>query len=113
MSGTLAAGAPFPWAGAMFFPAATPMAPVDLSKFKEIVFWARGDGGTHQVMVFAARLGNIPATRPFTPGPEWREFVLPLASFSGIDGSDLRGVLFSAGSKAGPFRFAIDEVRFR
>ena len=66
----------------MFFPAATPMAPVDLSKFKEIVFWARGDGGTHQVMVFAARLGNIPATRPFTPGPEWREFVLPFASFS-------------------------------
>ena len=111
--GTLAAGAPFPWAGAMFFPAATPMAPVDLSKFKEIAFWARGDGGTHQVMVFAARLGNIPATQPFTPGPEWREFVLPLASFSGIDGSDLRGVLFSAGSKPGPFRFTIDDVRFQ
>ena len=113
VSGTLAAGAPFPWAGAMFFPATTPMAPVDLSKFKEIVFSARGDGGTHQVMVFAARLGNIPATRPFTPGPEWREFVLPLASFSNSDGSDLRGVLFSAGSKSGPFRFAIDDVRFR
>ena len=64
-------------------------------------------------MVFAARLGNIPATQPFTPGPEWREFVLPLASFSGIDGSDLRGVLFSAGSKPGAFRFTIDEVRFR
>ena len=113
VSGTLAAGAPFPWAGAMFFPAATPMAPVDLSKFKAIAFWARGDGGTHQVMVFAARLGNIPASQPFTPGPEWREFVLPLASFSNIDGSDLRGVLFSAGSKAGPYRFAIDDVRFR
>ena len=54
-------------------------------------------------MVFAARLGNIPATQPFTPGPEWREFVLPLASFSNLDGSDLRGVLFSAGSKPGPF----------
>jgi len=113
VSGTLAAGAAYPWAGAMFFPAATPMAPVDLSKFKTIVFWARGDGGAHQVMVFAARLGNIPATQPFTPGPEWREFVLPLASFSGIDGSDLRGVLFSAGSKPGPFRFTIDDVRFR
>jgi imidazolonepropionase-like amidohydrolase len=113
VSGALTAGAPFPWAGAMFFPGGTPMAPVDVSKFKELVFWARGDGGTHQVMVFAARLGNIPATRPFTPGPEWREFVLPFASFSGIDGSDLRGVLFSAGSKPGSFRFTIDEVRFR
>ena len=113
VSGILATGAPFPWAGAMFFPASTPMAPVNLSQFKELVFWARGDGGTHQVMVFAARLGNIPATQPFVPGPEWREFVMPLASFSGIDGSDLRGVLFSAGSKPGPFRFAIDDVRFR
>jgi imidazolonepropionase-like amidohydrolase len=113
VSGTIAAGAPFPWAGAMFFPASTPMTPVNLSKFKELVFWARSDGGEHRVMVFATRLGNIPAQRAFTPGPEWREFVMPLASFSGIDGSDLRGVLFSAGSKPGPFRFAIDEVRFR
>jgi hypothetical protein len=64
-------------------------------------------------MVFAARLGNIPASQPFTPGPEWREYVLPLSSFSNIDGSDLRGVLFSAGSKAGPYRFVIDDLRFR
>jgi imidazolonepropionase-like amidohydrolase len=113
ISGTIAAGAAFPWAGAMFFPASTPMAPTDLSKFKEIVFWAKGDGGSHQVMVFASRLGNIPATRPFTPGPEWQEIVMPLSAFSGIDGADLRGVLFSAGSKPGSFRFAIDEVRFR
>jgi hypothetical protein len=113
VSGNLAQGAPFPWAGAIFFPAATPMTPVNLSKFKELVFWARGDGGTHQVMVFATRLGNIPASRPFTPGPEWREYVMPLSSFSGIDGSDLSGVLFSAGSKTGAFTFAIDEVRFR
>ena len=68
VSGSVAGGVAYPWAGAMFFPGATPMAPVDLSKFKEIVFWARGDGGAHQVMVFAARLGNIPATQPFTPG---------------------------------------------
>jgi hypothetical protein len=111
--GTIADGAPFPWAGAMFFPAATPMAPVDASKYKALVFWARGDGGTHQVMLFAARLGNIPAAAPFTPGPEWREVVLPFSAFSGIDGSDLRGVLFSAGSKPGAFRFEIDDVRFR
>ena len=64
-------------------------------------------------MVFASRLGNVPSVQPFTPGPEWREYVLPLASFSNIDGSDLRGVLFSAGNRPGPFRFQIDEVRFR
>jgi imidazolonepropionase-like amidohydrolase len=113
VNGTINAGAPFPWAGAMFFPAATPMTPVNLSRFKELVFWARGDGGEHQVMVFASRLGNIPAVRPFKPAAEWQEFVMPLTSFSGIDGSDLRGVLLSAGAKPGPFRFAIDDVRFR
>ena len=64
-------------------------------------------------MVFATRLGNIPATYGFTPGPEWREYVVPFSAFSGIDGADVRGVLFSAGAKPGPFRFAIDEVRFR
>jgi len=38
---------------------------------------------------------------------------MPLSSFSGIDGSDLVYVVFSAGSRPGPFRFTIDEVRFR
>ncbi len=113
VNGAIAAGAPFPWAGAMFFPAATPMTPVNLSRFTELVFWARGDGGEHQVMIFASKLGNIPAARSFKPGAEWQEFVMPFASFSGIDGSDLRGVLFSAGAKPGTFRFAIDDVRFR
>jgi hypothetical protein len=112
VTGTIAEGAPVPWAGAMFFPGTPPMAPANLSKFKELVFWARGDGGEHQVMLFASRLGNIPATQPFKAGPDWHEFVMPLSSFSGLDGSDLRGVLFSA-SKPGPFRFTIDDVRFR
>jgi hypothetical protein len=112
VTGAIVRGAPFPWAGAMFFPAATPMAPANLSKFKELVFWARGDGAEYQVMVFATRLGNIPASRPFTAGADWHEFVMPLASFSDIDGSDLRGLLFSA-SAGGPFRLQIDEVRLR
>jgi imidazolonepropionase-like amidohydrolase len=113
ITGTVATGAPYPWAGAMFFPASTPMAPVNLSRFKEIVFWARGDGGEHQLMVFATRLGNIPANYAFTAGPEWREHVVPLAKLSGLDGSDIKGVLFSAGAKPGPFALSIDEVRFR
>lgn len=113
VSGRIVEGSPFPWAGAMFFPATTPMMPVDLSRFKDLVFWVRGDGGEHLVMLFATKLGNIPASRPFTAGPEWREVVLPLASFPGIDGSDLRGVLFSAAPRPGAFRFVIDEVRFR
>ena len=113
VTGAIAAGAPYPWAGAMFFPAATPMAPADLSNFKEIVFWARGDGREYSLMVFATRLGPVPATYSFTAGAEWREFVVPFPALSGLDGSDIRGVLFSAGTGAGAFRFAIDEVRLR
>jgi hypothetical protein len=113
VDGTIAAGAQFAWAGAMFYPAPTPMMPANLSRFTEIVFWARGDGRTYQVMAFASRLGNVPAVQTFTPAAEWKEFVLPLAAFQGIDGSDLRGLLFSAGLPAGPFRFAIDDVRLR
>ena len=113
VDGTIAAGAQFPWAGAMFYPAATPMTPVDLSRFKEIVVWARGDGRPVQVMMFAAKLGNIPAVQAFTPGAEWKEFVFPFAAFQGADGSDLRGLLFSASPAPGAFRFAIDEVRLR
>src|SRR5690606_37640463 len=68
VSGEVVAGAAFPWAGPMFFPADTPMMPADLSRFKELVFFARGDGRTYSVMVFAKRLGNIPAAQPFTAG---------------------------------------------
>lgn len=110
--GTIRAGAPFPWAGAMFFPASPPMTPANVSGFKEIVFSARGDGREYQVMVFASRLGNIPASQPFKADNEWREHVIPLKAF-GVDGSDLRGILFSADATPGAFRFAIDEVRLR
>ena len=110
--GTIKAGAPFPWAGAMFFPASPPMSPANLSTFKEIVFSTRGDGRDYRVMVFASRLGNMPASQPFTAGAEWREVTIPLKAF-GVDGSDLRGILFSADAAPGAFRFAIDDVRLR
>lgn len=111
ITGVLAA-APTPWAGAMFFPGPSPMAPANLARFKDLVFDARGDGASYQVMLFATRLGYIPATRPFTAGPAWQEVVMPLAGF-GTDGSDVRGILFSAGPRPGPFRLMIDEVRLR
>jgi len=112
ITGAITPGAPFPWAGAMFFPASPPMSPANLSKFTEIVFHARGDGREYQVMVFSTALGNTPATQPFTAGAEWKQFVMPLKGF-GVDGAGLRGILFSAGADQGSFRFAIDQVRLR
>ena len=112
VTGAIKPGAAFPWAGPMFFPSSPPMTPVDLSRFKELVFWARGDSRSYQVMLFATKLGNIPAAQPFAAGPEWREVVIPLKAF-GVDGSDLRGILFSADATPGPFAFRIDSVRLR
>ena len=113
ITGEIKTGAPFPWAGAMFFPASPPMTPADLSKFTELVFFARGDGRNYQVMMFATRFGNIPMTHPFTAGAEWKEHVIPLKAFSNMDGSDVRGILFSADNTPGAFRLAIDSVRLR
>ena len=112
ITGTIRAGSPFPWAGAMFFPASPPMTPANLSKFTELVFHTRGDGREYRVMLFATRLGDRPASQPFPAGPEWRQHVIPLKAF-GVDGSDLRGILFSADAAHGGFRFAIDQVLLR
>ena len=112
ITGTIRAGVPYPWAGAMFFPGPAPMAAADVSRFKEIVFHVRGDGREYQLMVFSTELGNIPAVQPFTAGAEWGEQVIPLKAF-GISGANLRGILFSAGAAPGAFSLAIDQVRLR
>jgi imidazolonepropionase-like amidohydrolase len=114
ITGSVKPGTMFPWAGPMFFPGQQPMTPVNLSRFKDLVFWAKGDGGTYRVMMFATRLGRIPAQREFPAGPDWREVVMPLPAFgAGFDGSDVQGVLFSASPGPATFRLQIDSVRFR
>jgi imidazolonepropionase-like amidohydrolase len=113
VSGMLKAGSPAAWAGAMFFPGPSQMAPANLSRFKEVVFAARGDGRAYVVMLFASRLGQQPAVRTFTAGAEWQEVAIPWADFhASLDGTDVTGILFSA-SEPGTFRFAIDDVRLR
>lgn len=108
--GAVAAGAPFPWAGTIYFPAATPMAPVDASGLTELVFWARGSGAL-RVMVFAEYLGYMPAEQQLMLGAEWREYSLSMADFVGVDLAGLRAISFAAGPQPGPFAFDLDEIR--
>jgi imidazolonepropionase-like amidohydrolase len=110
ISGETRKGFAFPWSGMIFFPGGRPMAPADLSAVKEISFWAQGDGGTYQLMVFATRLGMRPAQKTFVAGPEWKQYTFPLADF-GIDGSDVTGLFWGGGPDVREFRFRIDEVR--
>jgi hypothetical protein len=111
VTGKIAEGAQYPWAGVMYSPGAQPFAPADLSSKKALAFWAKGDGRTYVVLLFTQSGGYMPAVQPFTPGPEWKEFRFPLSSFNGTDGHDVTAILFSAGPPAGDFSFAIDTVR--
>lgn len=98
------------WAGAMFFPGPTPMAPANLSGKKTITFWTKGDGATYSVMVYSQGNGYIPKSQTFVAGPEWKKVTMPLASFN-TDGHDLMGIFFGAASAPGHFSFMIDNVR--
>lgn len=112
VSGTIAPGLPYAWAGVMFSPGNAPMEPVNLSSKKTISFWAKGDGKTYRIMLFAQSHGFVPAVQNFSAPAEWKHYSLPLSSFEGMDGHDLMGLLFAGGPRPGPFRFEIDDVRF-
>jgi imidazolonepropionase-like amidohydrolase len=112
VAGSIGSGSMFPWAGAMFSPGSRPMAPANLSRFSTLIFRARGDGGTYRVLVFADRLGPIPAEQPFVAGAEWRDYSIPFKAF-GTDGGDIKAILFSAGAGQPAFRFQLDRVALR
>jgi len=111
ISGEVKPGFSFPWAGQMYFPGATPMAPADLSAAKELVFWTKGDGRTYEILLFASSTGMMPIQKQFVAGPEWKRYAFPLIDFVGVDPHGLLGVFFGAGPDLGAFRFRIDGVR--
>jgi imidazolonepropionase-like amidohydrolase len=114
ISGSMKPGSMYPWAGPMFFPAAEPMSPVNLGRFTALTFWTKGDGATYRVLLFASRIGQVPAEQHFTAGPEWREVTMRFSDFgSGVDGTDLQAVLFSGAAGQSAFRFQIDNVAFK
>jgi imidazolonepropionase-like amidohydrolase len=113
IAGEISDKLPFAWAGAMFSPGATMMAPANLSSKRELRFWARGDGAIYRVMVFAESKGVMPMTQSFRSTSEWKEYVIPISAFAGIDGKDLMALLFVGGPRPGAFELFVDDVRFR
>lgn len=114
VTGELAEGFPFPWAGAMFFPGASPMVPVDLSATSELRFRARSAGmATLRVMFFAQSLGRMPGEKRVEVGPEWREIRIPFADVPGLDAAGMSGLLFSGGPGLGEFSFLLDDIELR
>ncbi|MBQ5950047.1 CIA30 family protein [Massilia sp. ST3] len=110
ISGSIAPGLPYAWAGAAFMPGERPMQAVDLSAAKLVRFKVRGDGGTYRAMMMAQGVA-MPGYASFTAGPEWAEVSIPFSAFRGIDPAQATMIGFTAGPKAGAYRFEIADVR--
>ena len=113
IEGEVDAGLPYAWAGAIFFPGEVPMAPADLSSKKQVSFWAKADGRTYSVMLFAPSKFFAPIIQTFVPTAEWKQFNFKLAQFDGYDAHDLAGLFIGAGLPAGKFALQIDDVSFQ
>ncbi len=112
IEGQVDASLPYAWAGAIFFPGDVPMSPADLSSKKQVSFWAKADGRTYSVMLFAPSKFFAPIIQTFVPGAEWKQFTFKLSQFDGYDCHDLAGLFIGAGLPAGKFALQIDDVRF-
>jgi beta-glucosidase len=116
VKGELIPGAPFTFAGTLFFPGNAPMQPANLSKKSSISFWAKGDGSTYTLMVLTGQRngqnGDPPAMTTFVAGPEWKQFTFPFSTFE-TDGSDISGLGFIRMQEPGKFQFQIDEVEIK
>jgi hypothetical protein len=64
-------------------------------------------------MMFTRGKGQMPVIQRFTASADWKEVVMPFASFAGTDAHDLMGIAFVASGTPGPFRLLIDDVRLR
>lgn len=112
ITGSINAGSPFPWAGAMFFPGSTPGQPANLSEKKGITFWAKGDGRQYNVTIAAGSFMAIPSSVSFMAGAEWQQHSFLFSEFGSIETRELLGISFNASGPAlGAFQFQIDGIR--
>ncbi len=110
LHGEIRSGFGWPWAGVMFSPGDTPMAPVDLSAFGTLRFQARGRPAELRILAFSPALGSMPATQTVRIGTDWQAFELDLAGFAGADPAAISGLVFAAGPDLGEFEFDLADV---
>ena len=98
------------FAGAIFTPGAAEMQPSDLSAYRKLSFWAKGNDDDLQVMMFTQKRGFQPSIQFLKAGKEWKRFEFKISDFDGSDGTDVLGLWFGKSAK-GEFKFWIDEVQ--
>jgi imidazolonepropionase-like amidohydrolase len=110
VSGTVAAGFPYPWSGLAMMPGAKPMQPVDLSNATAVRFRVRGDGKTYHMSMMSKGV-SIPANASFVAQADWQEVTIPFSALRGVDASMATMLSFNAGPQFGDYRFQIADIR--
>lgn len=107
VQGEVIAGAPFPWAGAMFSPGGAPMQPVDLRGRDAIRLQLRGTPGDYVLVLLSGQ--GAPSQYPITVDGQWREVRVALKD---VPGADLSAVmaLGVTNSRIGAFLLDVDAV---
>lgn len=109
VSGQVAAGYAFPYAGAMWFASPTPMQPVDHSGYRRLRVAVQGAPGEYQVLFFS---GESQATPPLQwPIEAGREVIIDLDMVGGLDPTRLRAIGVFASGKPRAVDFAVTEAR--
>lgn len=96
--------------------------PVDVSPYRALRFWAKGDGGPVRVVLETAGVSDGDYHQMvFTPDNTWRQYILGLDQFQqrgfgalvALTGKDVVAVVWMNGSgSAQPFTLAVDGVSF-
>ena len=114
VTGEIAPGLPFPWAGVIWMPGAQPMQPVDFSGREVIRFRTRGDGRQYSVMLFSSvQPAGPPPTVTFIAPEEWTQLEIQLEDFPTATPEIIAGLAFVAQGPVGAYAFEVDEVEVR
>ena len=114
VTGEIAPGLAFPWAGVIWMPGAQPMQPVDFSGREAIRFRTRGDGRQYSVMqISTAEPAGPPPAVTFIAPEEWTRLEIRLEDFPTATPEIIAGLAFVAEEPVGAYTFEVDEVEVR
>ena len=114
VTGEIAPGLAFPWAGVIWMPGAQPMQPVDFSGREAIRFRTRGDGRQYSVMLIStAEPAGPPPAVTFIAPEEWTWLEIRLEDFPTATPEIIAGLAFVAEEPVGAYTFEVDEVEVR
>lgn len=109
VTGEVAAGYPFPYAGAMWFANDIPMQPVDHSQHTRLLLNIKGSPGDYQVLFFS---GASQATPPVqVPVVSGESNLIDLDGIAGLDLTRLRAIGVFASGAARAVEFSVSAAR--